>query len=75
MKGWSIGRVDRHLVKDGDWDGKGGAGVGNVHYAGQAALAWAAGQQQVDLRAHDPLPESGWVRTVAVIRPDCLLLQ
>lgn len=50
---WST--TDGYLVKDGDRDGKGCTGVGNVHDPGQAALARAAGQQQVDLQTHSPL--------------------
>ena len=39
-----------NLVKDGSWDGQGGAGIGNIHNARQPALTGAAGQQQVHLR-------------------------
>ena len=39
------------LVKDGCGDGQGGHRVGHVHDARDAALAGAAGQQQVDLPA------------------------
>lgn len=38
------------LVKDGDGDGQSGHRVGDVHDATDAALAGAAGQQQVDLQ-------------------------
>jgi len=40
------------LVEDGQGDGEGGAGVGDVNDAADAALAGAAGEEEVDL---------GWV--------------
>ena len=47
-----------YLVEDGDGDGQGAAGIGDVHNSGNAALAWAAAQQQDDLCACSSQPHA-----------------